>query len=127
MKLCECGCGCGKEVKNRFINGHSTKGKYWKMSITGRKRVSESKKGEKNPNWKDTGHYVYCHEEARKLFGKPCCESCSISLEEYCLRNHRKKQFEMHCVSKDYKILEQWNWRCLCYSCHRRDYHNGNA
>jgi len=58
------------------------------------------------------------HVKAKELFGKPFCEECKISLEEHKLKFQKYKNFDMHCISKDYTILEQWNWRCLCRKCH---------
>ncbi len=75
--------------------------------------------GSNSHMWKG-GLYIYYHGKARELFGKPYCEDCGISLEEYSQnkKKHQKKQFDMHCINKDYIILEQWNWKCLCRKCH---------
>jgi len=75
--------------------------------------------GERSSQWKG-GLGQYRHAEARRLFGKPYCEECGITYEEYFLESGGKK-FDMHCVSKDYRIMEQWNWKCLCKSCHMRE------
>jgi len=84
-----------------------------------RLEVREKFKGEGNPSWKG-GLYGYYHEKARELFGSPVCQKCGISLEEYRLTHKVKKQFEMHCLSNDYTILEQWNWQCICVKCHHK-------
>ncbi len=68
-------------------------------------------------NWKG-GLYSCYHIEAKKLFAKPYCEDCGI------LRENRKR-FEMHCISGNWKILEQWNWQCLCNKCHHKTYKYG--
>lgn len=75
---------------------------------------------ENSCNWKG-GLKDYCHEEARKFFGKPFCEGCRISLEDY-RKTHKQKRFNMHCISKDFTILEQWNWKCVCSKCHHKEH-----
>lgn len=87
-----------------------------------KRKIGVSNKGkttsEKNPRWKG-GLYGYYHEKARQLFGSSVCQDCGITLQEY-VSTQKQKQFDMHCVSKDYTILEQWNWRCLCRKCHKK-------
>jgi hypothetical protein len=75
--------------------------------------------GPNNYRWKG-GLRAYLHTKARELFGTPICQDCGISLEDY-IKVQKKKKFDMHCISKDYKILEQWNWKCLCASCHKKE------
>lgn len=110
-----------EETKRKLSEGR--KGNKWglghKLSDEIKKKLSEERKGEKGSNWKG-GQYSYYHYEARKLFGKPHCEDCGITYEEYA-ETHKNK-FEMHCISKDFKILEQWNWQCLCNKCHHKTY-----
>ena len=106
-----------KRKISKGLRGH-------KLSKASRKKLSKSMKGleagENHPRW-NGGMYVYCHETARKLFGSPQCEDCHISLRQYAA-THKHKQFNMHCISGDYKIMEQWNWRCLCSRCHKKEH-----
>lgn len=80
----------------------------------------EIKKKCSKATWKG-GSSIYFHNRAQELFAKPFCEECKIDLEEY-QKTHKKKRFEMHCISKDYTILEQWNWLCLCSRCHQKEH-----
>jgi len=126
--------GLTKETDER-VEKYSNKGKpsgalgkHWKRldqigennpakRLDVRKKISESKLAENNPLWKG-GLYSHFHEEAKKFFGKPVCEDCGISLEEY--RLVHKKGFHMHCLTRDYTILQQFNWKCVCSRCHSR-------
>jgi len=148
MKLCKCGCGNSvTKESNIYINGHCRRG--IKSSNITKIKISKSKKGcipwnkglkdylndeslqkmkdyassrlkDKNPAWKG-GCIEYKHHEAWKLFGKEHCEHCDISLIDY--KNKYNRRFDMHCNSlpKDYSIMEQSNWMCLCVDCHRAE------
>jgi hypothetical protein len=111
-----------------------------------RTKMSEAKKkvgkwvGKDNPKWTDGTSYTGLHNKAYELFGKDYCEGealirkipgyrnyrCGITLEEYlkpdCKKRKDKKKrvFDMHCTSKpkDYTIMEQSNWICVCDECH---------
>jgi hypothetical protein len=137
MNLCE----CGDEVKigNKYISGHNTRVNHPTEKPGVAKKISETLKGKKrkpfSEEWKRNisknhidcsgknsfswkgGLEGYYHIRAREFFGKPSCEECRISLQEYG-RIRKQKNFDMHCVSKDFRILEQWNWKCLCSKCH---------
>jgi len=100
-------------MDNKWSVGH-------KCSEEIKQKLREERKGEGGSNWKG-GLYSYYHGEARKLFGKPYCEECGITYEEYS-KTHLKK-LEMHCITKNFIILEQWNWKCLCSKCHNTKFH----
>ena len=85
-----------------------------------RSKMSASKIGNKIRWNSSSNHFQYYHEKAKQLFGSPVCQECSISIEEYILTH--KQSFEMHCISKDFTILEQWNWKCLCSKCHHNNH-----
>ena len=120
--MSKCECGCGTEVKkegHRFVNGHNqrgnspwNKGKHYYISEEGRRNME----GRIPWNFRG-GRSQYFHEKARHLFGTLVCEKCGLSLEEYC-STHKVKKFDMHCVTKDFTIIEQWNWNCVCHMCH---------
>jgi len=76
----------------------------------------EKNSGENNYGWKGGG-IGYLHDKARKLFGKDKCEKCGIFIEDY-IKDRTVKRFDIHCVTKDYTIMEKFNWLCLCRSCH---------
>lgn len=97
------------EARERFTKDNPMK----------RPEIVEKFKGEGNPNWKG-GVEGYYHEKARQMFGSPVCQKCGISLEEYRSTHKVKKQFEMHCLSNNWTILEQWNWQCVCVKCHSK-------
>lgn len=82
-----------------------------------KEKQKESHLGKNNYGWKG-GCYEHYHFKARKLFSTPICQMCGINLEEH-FRTH-KKRFHLHCVSKDYTILEPWNWQCLCIKDHHK-------
>jgi hypothetical protein len=86
-----------------------------------KRKIKEAIQAEKNYHW-EGGNYDWWHREARKLFEIPVCQGCKITLEEYTSLYKRKKHFDMHCISKDYTILEQWNWKCLCSKCHYKEH-----
>jgi hypothetical protein len=91
-----------------------------KLSEDHRKKLSEAKMGKggnKCNRWMG-GFKDYYHQKAKELFGSPYCQECNISLEEY-LQSH-KHSFDMHCVSKDFRALQQWNWYCVCRKCHKQ-------
>ena len=100
------------------------------VSLETRKKQSAIKKGRPGrrddncPTWKGGGWH-YSHIKARVLFGKKHCDLCGINLIVYEHRNKWKKNFEMHCVNKDFRLLKKENWECLCASCHSKR-HNGN-
>lgn len=85
------------------------------IAIKVSKTLSNKYKRSKLYNWKG-GLSDYYHGKARELFGTNYCEECGISKEEY--RKTHKVSLSMHCITKDYKILEQFNWMCLCQKDH---------
>ena len=72
--------------------------------------------GENSNSWKG-GLTFYYHDRAQELFATPMCQDCGISLEKY-QSTHKQKRFHMHCISRDYTILTQRNWSCVCCKCH---------
>jgi len=112
-----------EETKRKLSEGR--KGNQWgkghKVSEDHKQKLREQRKGEKGSNWKG-GMFSYYHSEAKKLFGKPYCEECGITREEYA-QTHKRKTLEMHCIMKDFRVLEQWNWRCVCSKCHNTKFH----
>lgn len=128
-----CKCGCGELIEIRlhhkwskipdYINGHNRKGKK-------RQDVSERMKGENNPNygkfgpessgWKeDSDHCCYGHYTARKLFGKDCCEICGVT-KEYVEKNNQYLEMHNTLIPKDYTVMEESAWMCLCKKCHKQ-------
>lgn len=87
-----------------------------KHSEETKRRISENGRDDKNIRWKG-GSSNYYHRKARELFGTFLCETCGISIEEYRL-THKHRKFQMHCNSRDYTMLEVWNWKCVCSHCH---------
>lgn len=115
---------------------------------TRRKMSEKKKKegkwvGPENPKWVDGKSYTALHNKAYELFGKDkdYCEGeedvirkdpmyreyqCKITLEKYLKPDSKKKKdknkgrFDMHCTSKpkDWTIMKQWNWICVCDECH---------
>ncbi len=119
-----------RKIRLTHLGTHASEETKMKMSMARkgrahsqetRRKLSECRMGEKHHNW-NGNHYQTYHRRAKELFGKPCCEECGIHIEEYAIKYARKKHLEMHCVSKDFTILEQWNWICLCYPCHAREH-----
>jgi len=108
-----------KNKKNVGKSKPSLRKKMLEDNPMRRPEIREKFKGEGNPSWKG-GLSGWYHEKAREMFGSSVCQKCGISLEEYRLTHKVKKQFEMHSLSKDYTILEQWNWQCICVKCHHR-------
>ena len=74
-------------------------------------KFKEKVSGENSGRWKG-GNYDYFHKKARKLFEKDNCQKCGISIVEHIKTVGRK--FDMHCISKNYDIMEHNNWLCLC-------------
>lgn len=106
----------GVPKSEAWKKAHSLACKTKPFSEEWRQHRSENMADERHFNWQG-GCSDYFHDKAHQLFGSPVCQGCGISQEEY-KRNH-KYQLDMHCVSGDYTILEQWNWRNLCAKCHR--------
>jgi len=81
MKLCK--CGCGQEVTregNRYIRGHSNKGK--KDSIETRKRKSKSKKGENHPFYNKNFSKEHREKIGLSHIGKKCSEETKRKISE---------------------------------------------
>ena len=114
-----------KEVRERITNnliGRTLTEEHRKnigVGVTGEKNGNYGKdlSGENNPSWIG-GHKQYWHKLARQLFGKEKCEICGRTNEEEILDTG--KQLAMHCTSipKDYKLMEESNWKTLCIKCH---------
>lgn len=89
----------------------------------GRNHTNESiekmklQNGENHPSW-GGGCHMYWHNKAYDSFGKNECEICGISNGE-CLEKYNKR-LSMHntLYPKDYTIMEQEAWQCLCSKCH---------
>jgi len=95
-----------------------------KFSKETRKKMSEAKKGSKNPMWGKTkelhpnwngGSYTYFHQKAKELFGEDVCQKCGLKLED----KESDQVFDMHCWG-DWKNLKEDNWGCVCRSCHKK-------
>lgn len=61
------------------------------------------------PAWKG-GSKRYWHKKARQLFGKDRCERCK----------KKPERLDMHntLVPKDYTVMEENAWLCVCQVCH---------
>jgi len=90
---------CGET--NHFFGKHHTK--------EARRKISESRKDEKHPDWKG-GCDAYWHRKAGKLFKKNYCEKCK---KEENLDLHNKLK------PKDYTVMKAYAWETLCKSCHK--------
>lgn len=92
------------------------------LKAKGRKPWNKGKKspqtsGAKNGRWIGGG-YNYCHALAWEMFGKTFCEMCFMDIYD-CIEKYNQR-FDMHCTSnpKDFTIMEENNWMCLCKECH---------
>jgi hypothetical protein len=122
-----CNCGCANDViktkirNNKifwvdYIEGHEYQNKTYQNKVV--KRYEHQNKIHRNKvNDKIYGSGYY-HEKAWKLFGKKFCEGCGITLDEYIVKYN--KRFDMHNTlePKNYCILEEKAWMCLCVKCH---------
>ena len=136
----KCLCGCDQKVKpgNKFINGHNSrinnpmsdpeiaeraaaKNRGKKRSKESCERYRESKKGkfgEETNAWKG-GCIEWYHREAWILFSKHKCEVCGITNKDH--KRKTNMRLSMHCRTKDYKLLEEWNWITVChFGCHQK-------
>lgn len=106
--------GLTKNDDERIKGGRS---KGIKMTREQKKLRSFKYQGEGNPNWRG-GNDSYLHKRAYEMFGKDFCDVCKISKEEY--KNKTGERFHMHnCLDpKDYTILEEYVWMCVCEKCH---------
>jgi len=91
-----------------------------KHSEETKRKIGEGVKGENNGKWIG-GCITYWHDKAWELFGKNNCEECGMSLD-----NHLKKfnrRFDLHNTilpKKDYTIMEDYAWKCVCSKCHKK-------
>jgi len=121
MKSCECGCGelipelTKRYTPARYKHGHNYKGKNNPMygrkveqTPESRKKISESKLGEKAYNWKgDNAGYFAIHVWLRSHFPKPkVCALCGQRPPEQ-IANVTGN------YSRDFK-----NWKYMCTRCH---------
>jgi hypothetical protein len=75
--------------------------------------------GRNHPSW-NGGSNQFWHDMAYDLFGKNECEICSISNND-CVEKYNKR-LSMHNTldPKDYTVMENIAWQCLCSECHQK-------
>lgn len=103
-----CDCGCGKPVEKwELRNGK----KSWIKCLPGHKS--------KNITYvKPIPNYGYYHQQAWKLFGKDECEICHMTLNTHLEIYNRRLNMHNTLDPKDYSILKNHAWQCVCTSCH---------
>lgn len=119
-----CACGCGKTTSkyrkegNRYRKDRPNTVIYRHYSKDTRKKLSEQKKGEKNPmfgivadkhpKWKDNDiGYIKMHEWIRKYYPRPkLCQICGIN-----------SKLDAANISGKY-LREINDWLYLCRKCH---------
>lgn len=97
-----CDNGCYSEYRKNHPEEYPINGEYHS------RRNSESKLGEKNPNWKN-GVGVFSHR-AKAMYGDRCQE-CGSS-----------EDIHVHHIdlNRENNPLDGSNWRVLCRSCHAK-------
>ena len=90
------------------------------MSIAVKKSLKDRNQfGENNPLW-NGGTLDYWHNKAWKQYGKTYCEICGIHLlmhlTIYGIRFHMHNTLN----PKDYTVMSEDAWRCLCIPCHAK-------
>jgi len=135
-----CDCGCLNNVKDTelrngklfwvdYIDGHKDNPrvyKYNKIELPLYKNIKISYSDLKTRIYKKSyspGTYHVC---AWILFGKDTCSYCGITLKDYNKRQKddkkRVSRFHMHnsLEPKNYSVMEQHAWMCLCNKCHMK-------
>jgi NUMOD3 motif len=124
MTLCKCGCGGEVKEGNRYINNHHIRGKHF--SSEHRKKISEAKKGENNPQWKDEYvGYDALHVWVKRHKSKP----------KKCIICKKVKFLELCNISNEINVVERYetgdpvilatynrnlkNWYYACVKCHK--------
>lgn len=128
---CECGCGKITKIGNRFIHGHTNKGKSnWNSGLTKEKHLSikaisdkllgrknlNAVKGEKNHWYKDGRCQKY--EEWRLLVYQKdnyTCQKCNKKVKGINCHTHHIKSKEEY----PELIYDVDNGMTLCNGCHR--------
>ena len=66
---------------------------------------------------KDNGYY---HLQAWILFGKTYCEVCGIHSLTSVLNGYGRHSMHNGLNPKDYSVMEQDAWICVCHMCHAK-------
>lgn len=101
---------------NYFGENHPMYGKKHSVESIEKMKLQN---GENHPSW-NGGCNQFWHSKAYDLFGRSECEICGISNND-CIEKYNKR-LSMHNTlePKDYTILEQEAWQCLCSECHTK-------
>jgi len=116
------------EVRKRFMEGVERVDRKGKNNpFYGKTHTDESKRkmgkirkkytDENSANWKG-GKYHHWHKKAWKLFGKDKCEICEISLQKSIKKFNQRLSMHNTLEPKDYTLMKQEAWQCLCKKCH---------